>query len=145
MADMLDLMKADPKLKFVLKEFPVLGEGSTQAAQVAVGGAHAGQDRRQEIPRIPSEAARRPRLRPTRRARSRSPRRSASTWRSIEKDMASDEVKATLEESFKLAEALGLNGTPSYVVGADVVIGAVGLPMLQGTGQLARCGKATCC
>src|SRR5262249_40561562 len=32
MADMLDLMKADPQVKVVLKEFPVLGEGSTQAA-----------------------------------------------------------------------------------------------------------------
>ena len=31
--------------------------------------------------------------------------------------MTSDEVKSQLEESFKLAEALGLNGTPSYVVG----------------------------
>ncbi len=39
----------------------------------------------------------------------------------IEKDIAGEEVKATLEESFKLAEALGLNGTPSYVVGTDVV------------------------
>jgi protein-disulfide isomerase len=36
MADMTDLMKGDSKIKFVLKEFPVLGEGSTQAAQVAV-------------------------------------------------------------------------------------------------------------
>jgi protein-disulfide isomerase len=36
MTDMLDLMKADTKLRVVLKEFPVLGEGSTQAAQVAV-------------------------------------------------------------------------------------------------------------
>ena len=36
MADMLDLMKADPKLKVVLKEFPVLGPGSVEAAQVAV-------------------------------------------------------------------------------------------------------------
>src|ERR1700724_2431563 len=35
MADMLDLLKNDGKLKFVLKEFPVLGEGSMQAAQVA--------------------------------------------------------------------------------------------------------------
>src|SRR5205807_1685587 len=34
MADMLELLK-DSKLKFVLKEFPVLGEGSVQAAQVA--------------------------------------------------------------------------------------------------------------
>src|SRR6266436_6413880 len=36
MADMLDLMKSDPKLKVVLKEFPVLGPGSIEAAQVAV-------------------------------------------------------------------------------------------------------------
>src|SRR5438105_9683123 len=36
MADMLDLMKSDPKLKVVLKEFPVLSQGSIEAAQVAV-------------------------------------------------------------------------------------------------------------
>ena len=36
MADMLDLMKNDPKLKVVLKEFPVLSEGSVDAAKVAV-------------------------------------------------------------------------------------------------------------
>jgi len=32
----LDLMKSDPKLKVVLKEFPVLSEGSVDAAKVAV-------------------------------------------------------------------------------------------------------------
>jgi protein-disulfide isomerase len=62
----------------------------------------------------------------------------------IEKDMAGDEVKAQLEESFKLAEALGLNGTPSYVVGNDVVVGAVGLDSLKAKVNAARCGKATC-
>ena len=36
MADMIELMKADPKLKVVLKEFPVLSQGSVEAAQVAV-------------------------------------------------------------------------------------------------------------
>ena len=36
MADMLELMKADPKLKVVLKEFPVLSAGSVEAASVAV-------------------------------------------------------------------------------------------------------------
>src|SRR6185295_19972719 len=36
MIDMLDLMKSDPKLKVVLKEFPVLSQGSVEAAQVAV-------------------------------------------------------------------------------------------------------------
>ena len=56
----------------------------------------------------------------------------------IEKDLKSDEVAKTLEESMKLAEALGLNGTPSYVIGNDVVIGAVGLAALNQKIQAAR-------
>ena len=36
LTDMLTLMKTDPNLKVVLKEFPVLGPGSVEAAQVAV-------------------------------------------------------------------------------------------------------------
>src|SRR5438067_1000422 len=34
--DMLDLMAKDPDVRVVLKEFPVLGDGSVQAAQVGV-------------------------------------------------------------------------------------------------------------
>ena len=34
--DMMKLLQTDPNLKFVLKEFPVLGEGSVEAAHVAV-------------------------------------------------------------------------------------------------------------
>ena len=49
----------------------------------------------------------------------------------IEKDMGSDEVKKTIDENLKLADALGVNGTPSYVVGDEVVVGAVGLEALR--------------
>jgi protein-disulfide isomerase len=59
-------------------------------------------------------------------------------------DMKSPEVKKTIEEDFKLADALGLNGTPSYVIGTDVVVGAVGLAALKEKINTARCGKATC-
>ena len=55
-----------------------------------------------------------------------------------------DEVLSTIEENFKLAEAMGLNGTPSYVIGTDVVVGAVGLDGLREKVNIARCGKATC-
>ena len=58
--------------------------------------------------------------------------------------MASDEVKATIEEIFMLAVARGLNGTPSYVVGDDVLVGAVGLNTLKEKVNSARCGKPTC-
>jgi protein-disulfide isomerase len=62
----------------------------------------------------------------------------------LEKDMASNEVKATIDESMKLAEKLGLNGTPSYVIGNNVVVGAVGLDALKEKINTARCGRASC-
>jgi protein-disulfide isomerase-like protein with CxxC motif len=49
----------------------------------------------------------------------------------LEKDMDSDEVKQTIDEDMKLADALGVNGTPSYVVGDEVVVGAVGIDTLK--------------
>ena len=143
MADMLDLMKADRKLKVVLKEFPVLGEGSTQAAQVAVAvrmqdktGGKKYLDFHQKLLGGRGQADK---------ARALAVAKEVGLdMERLEKDMASEEVKATLAESFKLAEALGLNGTPSYVVGTDVVVGAVGLPALKEKVNTARCGKATC-
>jgi len=142
MADMLDLLKNDAKLKFVLKEFPVLGEGSMQAAQVAAAARMQDKTGKKYLEfhlkllggRGQADKAR---------ALAVAKEVGFDVGR-IEKDMASDEVKAQIEESFKLAEALGLNGTPSYVVGSEVVIGAVGLSSLKEKINTARCGKAAC-
>jgi protein-disulfide isomerase len=129
MTDMLDLIKTDNNLKFVLKEFPVLGEGSVEAARVAVAarmqdangkkyiefhqkllGSRGAADKMRALAVAKEVGFDMPRL---------------------ERDMGSDEVKKTIEENMKLAEALGVNGTPSYVVGEEVVIGAVGLDTLR--------------
>ncbi len=142
MADMLDLMKTDPKLKVVLKEFPVLGQGSVEAAQVAVAvrmqdpGGKKYLDFHQKLlgGRGAADKAR---------AMAAAKDAGLDTAR-IEKDLASPEVRATIEENFKLAEAMGMNGTPSYVIGKQVVIGAVGLDNLREKIGVARCGKATC-
>jgi protein-disulfide isomerase len=142
MSDMLTLLKNDSKLKVVLKEFPVLGPGSVEAARVAIAvhmqdktgkkylefhtkllGGRGAADEAHALAvakEIGMDMAR------------------------IQKDMKGPEVKATLEEDFKLAEALGLNGTPSYVIGSNVVVGAIGLAGLQEKVNTARCGKATC-
>jgi protein-disulfide isomerase len=143
MADMTDLMKGDGKVKFVLKEFPVLGEGSTQAAQVAVAvrmqdktGGKKYLEFHQKLLGGRGQADK---------ARAMAVAKEVGLdMARLEKDMASDEVKNTLQESFTIAEALGLNGTPSYVVGSDVVIGAVGLPALKERVNSTRCGKANC-
>lgn len=44
----------------------------------------------------------------------------------IEQDAKSPEVRAILEENMRLAEALGIEGTPTYVVGDAIVPGAMG-------------------
>src|SRR6202051_3561952 len=141
MTDMLDLLKNDSKLKVVLKEFPVLSEGSVEAAKVAVAvrmqdpGGKKYLDFHQKLlgGRGPADKAR---------ALAAAKDAGLDTAR-IEKDLASPEVKATIEENFKLAEAMGMNGTPSYVIGKQVVVGAVGLDGLKEKIGIARCGKAT--
>jgi protein-disulfide isomerase len=134
-------MKADPKLKIVLKEFPVLGPGSLEAAQVAT--AVRMQDRsgkkylefHQKLLGGRGQADR---------ARALAVAKEVGLdVARLEKDMGSDEVRATLAESMQLADKLGLNGTPSYVIGPDVVVGAVGLEALKEKVESARACAAT--
>jgi protein-disulfide isomerase len=142
MGDMLDLMKSDPKLKVVLKEFPVLGPGSVEAAQVAVAARmqdSSGKkylDFHQKLLGGRGQADK---------ARAMAAAKDAGfDMARLEKDLASPEVRATIEENFKLAEEMGMNGTPSYVIGKQVVIGAIGMDGLKEKIGIARCGKATC-
>jgi protein-disulfide isomerase len=142
MADMLDLLKSDSKLKVVLKEFPVLGEGSVQAAQVAVAARMQDKTGKKYLDFHTKLLGGRG---PADKARALAAAKEAGfDMARLDKDLQSDEVKQTLEENLKLAEGLGLNGTPSYVFPAEVVVGAVGLPTLKGKVNTARCGKETC-
>ncbi|MDN3719547.1 DsbA family protein [Roseibium salinum] len=45
--------------------------------------------------------------------------------------MTTDEAGQTIEEVYSLANRLGLTGTPSYVVGDEVVMGAIGYDQLR--------------
>jgi protein-disulfide isomerase len=142
MIDMLELLKSDHKLKIVLKEFPVLGQSSVEAAQVAVAARMqdpAGKkylDFHQKLLGGRGQADK---------ARALAAAKEAGfDIAKIEKDMTSAEVRATLEENFRLAESMGMNGTPSYVIGKQVVVGAVGLENLKEKINTARCGKVSC-
>jgi protein-disulfide isomerase len=142
LADMMELIKDDGKLRVVLKEFPVLGPGSVEAAQVAV--AVRMQDKsgkkyldfHQRLLGGRGQADRAKALAAAKEA--------GFDMARLERDLASPEVKATLDESMKLADQLGVNGTPSYVVGNDLVIGAVGAAALKDKVKAARCATAAC-
>jgi protein-disulfide isomerase len=142
LSDLMDLMKGDSKLRVVLKEFPILSPESVEAAHVAAavrmqdptGKKYFEFHQKLLVGRGKADKARA--LAVAKEVGLDMPR--------LEKDMASDEAKATVQESMKLAETLGLNGTPSYVVGSEVVVGAVGLDDLKQKVNTARCGAATC-
>ena len=143
LTDLTDLMKDDSKLRVVLKEFPVLGPGSQEAAQVAIAARMQDKSGKKYCfdfhQRLLSGRGQADRARALAAAKE-----AGFDMAKLERDMASPEVKATIEENMKLAEQLGLNGTPSYVVGSDVVVGAVGLEALKGKVKAARCTTASC-
>ena len=142
MSDMLTLLKDDPNLKVVLKEFPVLGEGSKEAARVAVAVRMQDKSGKKYLEfhqkllggRNHADGARALAV----------AKDIGLDMDRLQKDMKSPEIEKTIEQDYKLAEALGLNGTPSYVIGDNVIVGAIGLKGLKENVNTARCGKATC-
>ena len=135
LADTLALIHDDPRLKLVLKEFPILGPGSTEAARVAV--AVRMQDKGGET-YLAFHRALLSGPSPVNEAKALAVARDQGLdMDRLQRDMASDEVATTLSEDMKLAQALGFTGTPSYVVGKETVRGAVGLAALK-----ARIAKA---
>jgi protein-disulfide isomerase len=136
LSDTLALVKDDLHLKIVLKEFPILGPGSTEAARIAIAVRMQDPDGRkylafhQELLGSPGSASREKALAAA--------KDQDLDLARIDADAASDEAGATLSEDMKLASALGFAGTPSYVVGGDVVLGAVGLAALKERIEKAR-------
>jgi protein-disulfide isomerase len=136
------LLKTDPNLRVVLKEFPVLGPGSVEAAKVAAAARMQDKSGKKYLEFHTKLLGGRGQAD---KAHALAAAKDAGfDTAKIEKDMNSDEVRAQIEESFKLADALGLNGTPSYVIGKDVVVGAVGLDDLKEKINSSRCGKPSC-
>ena len=140
--DVTKLMKDDPNLKLVLKDYPVLGPGSVEAAKVASAA-------RNQLPGDKFWAFH------TKLLAMHGPIGKAEALAvasdlgldmdKLAKDMESPDVKAGLDEVMQLADALQINGTPTFVVGQDVVVGAVGYDQLKDKiDSVHKCGHASC-
>ncbi len=140
--DIFTLMDKDPKLRVVLKEFPILSEGSVEAARVALGVAAVAPDKYAAFHRAlfkingPADGD--------------SAMKVATSLgldkAAITAAMQKPEVTETLQQTHELAQALQISGTPSYVVGDTVLPGAVGAAALsQRIEAVRKCGGATSC
>ncbi len=140
--DISKLVKDDPNLKVVLKDFPVLGPGSIEAAKVASAA-------RNQLPGDKFWAFHSKLLAahgPIGRAEALTVAKELGLdMDKLAKDMESPDVKAGLDETIQLADALQINGTPTFVVGQDVVVGAVGYQQLKDKiDSVHKCGRVSC-
>lgn len=126
--DLARLMKAEPNLKVVLKDFPVLGPKSVEAAQVSAAA-------RKQIKgdkffefhqKLLNQKGQIGRAEGLAVAKS-----MGLDMTRLAADMEDPSVREGIAESLSLGDSLGLTGTPSYVVGKEVVVGAVGYDELK--------------
>lgn len=126
--DLSRLIKADPNLRVVLKDFPVLGQKSVEAAQVAIAV-------RKQIKgdkffefhqKLLNQKGQIGRAEGLAVAKS-----MGLDMTKLAADMEEPSVREAIAETLALGDSLGLTGTPSYVVGKEVVVGAVGYDELK--------------
>ena len=54
-------------------------------------------------------------------------------------------MEEAIGEVYQLADDLGINGTPSFIIGDELIPGAVDLDVLQQkVSAMRECGKTTC-
>ena len=140
--DIAKLMKDDPQLHLVLKDFPVLGPGSVEAARVASAVRKQLQGERfwefhNKLLGMKGPVGKKEALGVA--------KEMGLDMAEIEKDMTSKETEDGLREVLSMADELQINGTPTFVLGDSVVVGAVGYDELKSKiDAVHKCGKATC-
>ena len=131
-APLQQLLEADKGVRLVLKEFPILGQDSILAAQAALAATnqgkywafhqalmeHRGTFDMATIKTIAAKVG----LDPAK----------------LEADMDSDKIKPMISGNHKLAQTLNISATPTFIIGDQVVEGAVPLDQLKDLIKKAR-------
>ena len=132
MAEIDALLAEDGNIRLVMREWPILSEGSAFAARAALAsrqqGKYAemhdalmgmcGKVEEQAVLRVAVE--------------------NGLDIDKLKADMQAPEVKGHIATSMRLAEALGFNGTPSFVVGEELIPGFVEKAQLAASVAAAR-------
>jgi len=140
-SDMDAVIKKNPDVRFVLKEFPILGPDSVAAHRVSDAFRHiapekygqfhrellGGQEHASEARALEVAAA------------------LGVTEAQIRAQMDKTNNENSVRETYALAHKLGITGTPTYIVGDEAIFGAVGAEALdEKVANVAQCGKTSC-
>ena len=139
--DMNRLLDDDPKLKFVLKELPILSEASVDAHRISFAVGRTNPDKYAEFHRKLLGASGQ---KDGRRALKIAGEMGLDTEKLVEVSRQED-INDAFREANMLASKLGMNGTPSYVIGEEVIFGALGYDVLkEKIANMRECGATDC-
>jgi protein-disulfide isomerase len=135
------MLDKDKNVRFVLKEFPILGPESVAAHKVSDAFRKLAPEKYSQfhIALLGSDG----------RADEASALEVAGSLgvseEQIRAEMAKSSSDQSVKETYQLAQSLGITGTPSYVIGNELVQGAVGFDDLEAKVKNMRsCGKTSC-
>lgn len=114
------LLDEDPDLRIVMKEFPILGPESLLASKAALAAHVQGQYEAMHWALMGKNRVDEAAIRTV----------ASELGLDVERllaDMESDEVADHIQDNVLLAQGLGINGTPSFVIGETLLPGAVPL------------------
>lgn len=120
--DMMALLEKNPNIRFVMKDFPILGQDSFKTHIVARAFQRLMPEKYMDFHKslLTGEG----------RATENKALKIATSLGANETKlralMKDESLQKPMEENLRLAYQLGINGTPSYVVGNEVLMGAVG-------------------
>lgn len=140
LSDMDALLAKDNNIRFVLKEFPILGPDSMAAHQVANAVRLVAPEKYEQFHRdLLSQ-----------------PHASGDSAIAVAKALGIDEAairksiaenpnEDLVRQTYALANAIGITGTPTYIIGDEAVFGAQGMEaILAKVANVRECGKANC-
>jgi protein-disulfide isomerase len=133
------LLRRDANIRVVMKDLPILGPNSVVAARALL----AAQRQGRYAPLY--DALMTLRIEPTEPVLRQTAERVGLDWARLRRDMEDPAIERRIETNLRLAQTLGIEGTPALVVagagGTEFVPGAVDLPTLERMVAAARTAR----
>jgi protein-disulfide isomerase len=117
--DLAKIAAEDPDVKIIFKEFPVFGRESTLATRAALASAKQGKYQEFHLAIMGLRGA------PSENAIFRVASRLGMDLERLRRDMQSPSIETQIQTNLQLARQVGVRGTPAFIVGDQLVPGAM--------------------
>ena len=118
--ELMDLISGDKNIKVILKELPVLGESSVLAARASIASEKQKKyfSMHQELIKISGQISEVDIINISEKI--------GINYDQLKIDMNKDETILLINENYRLADLIGVRGTPAFIINNELIPGAIG-------------------